>query len=196
MEPSPASRFESREDRVGNLSSHQEQEKKISAGVLCLRWEVDHGCCVDHLSRHDLSGIGPALRLYAGSAHDVTITGGCTGQSACFALDASGNPISGVVSQNYAAGQDYFSTTNTNRALSDAHSANTSDDAPALRSFVLGNRFAGVGIDPVFGYMLNTGQAFGFGASIALVFTLRPSGAYRRHPYQQAQQRREQASIG
>jgi len=43
LESSPGSRFESRETRIGILWGHQEQEKEVSAGVLCVRWNAITG---------------------------------------------------------------------------------------------------------------------------------------------------------
>jgi hypothetical protein len=38
----PSLRFEGREDRIGSLSGHQEQQKEISTGVLCVRRNIDY----------------------------------------------------------------------------------------------------------------------------------------------------------
>lgn len=56
-------------------------------------------------------------------------------------------------------------TSNVNRLRSDLFTAGDTN-GPAFRAAASGSRFASVAIDPAMGYMFNTGNAFGFGASL------------------------------
>jgi Pectate lyase superfamily protein len=110
-------------------------------------------------------GEGAAVRIDAGSLQNCHVFGG-GGQAVTWVVDGNGMPVGGCSMQN-ADGFDYVvGTTNPDRLRSDIFGVGN-PDGPPFRATASGNRFANVGIDPVLGYMFNTGNAFGFGASLA-----------------------------
>jgi hypothetical protein len=109
------------------------------------------------------AGQGAAIRIDAGSLQNCHVFGGA--QAVVSVVDGNGMPIGGCSVQN-TNGFDYVvGTSNVDRLRSDIFTAG--DEAgPAFRATASGNRFASVAIDPALGYMFNTGNAFGFGASL------------------------------
>jgi hypothetical protein len=110
-------------------------------------------------------GQGAAVRIDAGSLQNCHIFGG-SGLAVSWVVDANGIPIGGCSMQN-SNGFDYVvGTTNPDRLRSDIFSLADSN-GPPFRATASGSRFATVAIDPAAGFLFNTGNAFGFGASLA-----------------------------
>jgi hypothetical protein len=92
---------------------------------------------------------------------------GNTGFTAWDVIDTSGNPFPGCSITNLQ-GFDFITTNTGGNSLnlrSDIFPQNA-PQGPAVRLTLAPNRFAGVALDPTYGLMLNTGNAFGFGAGI------------------------------
>ena len=110
------------------------------------------------------AGQGPAIRMDAGALQGCQVIGG-NGQASTWVVDANGNPVGGCSTENYN-GYDYIVPTgNPDRLRSDLFPV-ADADGPAFRASTSGSRFASVAIDPALGYMFNTGNMFGFGASL------------------------------
>ena len=104
------------------------------------------------------------------SVYGCNIRSGGNFSSNGLVQDNNGNPVSGCSAQSWN-GFDYFVRSGGGggpdpRLRSDVN-VYGGYDGDALRATFNGSRFAGVGIDPVFGLMLNDGTDFGYGASIA-----------------------------
>ena len=113
---------------------------------------------------------GPAIQVDAGGVSNCSIRGGAINFASYSVTDNKGNPV-GTCSTTNRAGFDYIYGTQgvgngDTRLRSDIFTWGDSS-GPALRATFAGNRYAGVALDPVLGLMLNTGNDFGFGASIA-----------------------------
>jgi hypothetical protein len=109
-------------------------------------------------------GQGSAVKLDAGQLQNCHVVGSA-GFAVSAIIDGNGNPIGNCSTQN-SSGFDYIVTTSTlDRLRSDLFPVADSN-GPPFRATASGNRFASVGIDPAMGYMFNTGNAFGFGASL------------------------------
>lgn len=110
------------------------------------------------------NGQGSAVKIDAGAVQNCHVLGG-SGQAVTAVIDANGNPI-GSCSVENSSGFDYVvSTSNPDRLRSDIFSTANSD-GPPFRATASGNRFATVAIDPALGFLFNTGNSFGFGASL------------------------------
>ena len=110
-------------------------------------------------------GIGPAIRMDAGTLQGCHVIGG-SGLASSWVVDGNGMPVGGCSSEN-ANGFDFIvSTSASDRLRSDLFPV-ANVNGTAFRAAASGNRFASVAIDPVLGYMFNTGNMFGFGASLA-----------------------------
>lgn len=108
-------------------------------------------------------GEGSAIKIDAGALQNCHVFGG--GLAVVSVIDGNGNPIGGCSVQS-ANGFDYVvGTSNVDRLRSDLFTAGDTN-GPAFRAAASGSRFASVAIDPAMGYMFNTGNAFGFGASL------------------------------
>jgi hypothetical protein len=117
------------------------------------------------------------VHSYGGSPAAIVVTAGaleyyhiiaCGNFCSFGAQDANGNPLPGGISQTkngfdygVAAGSGYDY-----RLRSDMNAYGSSILGNSFRGSLNGNRFAGVGIDPVLGFMVNDGTDFGFGASV------------------------------
>jgi hypothetical protein len=111
------------------------------------------------------AGQGPAIRMDAGSLQGCFIIGG-SGQASSWVVDGNGMPVGGCSSENYNGFDFVVSTGNSDRLRSDLFPV-ADVNGPPFRAAASGNRFASVAIDPTLGYMFNTGNMFGFGASLA-----------------------------
>jgi Pectate lyase superfamily protein len=110
------------------------------------------------------NGQGSAVKIDAGAVQNCHVLGG-SGQSVTAVIDGNGTPI-GSCSVENSSGFDYVvSTSNPDRLRSDIFTIGNSD-GPPFRATASGNRFATVAIDPALGYLFNTGNSFGFGASL------------------------------
>ncbi len=110
------------------------------------------------------AGQGPAIRMDAGALQGCQVIGG-NGQASTWVVDANGNPVGGCSTENYN-GYDYIVPTgNPDRLRSDLFPV-ADADGPAFRASASGSRFASVAIDPALGYLFNTGNMFGYGASL------------------------------
>ena len=109
-------------------------------------------------------GQGTAVRMDAGTLQGCHVIGGSS-MSISPVVDGNGQPVGSCSSENYN-GFDYVVSSNPDRLRSDLFPAGNAD-GPPFRAATSGNRFASVAIDPALGYMFNTGNMFGFGASIA-----------------------------
>jgi Pectate lyase superfamily protein len=108
-------------------------------------------------------GQGAAVKIDAGTLQNCHVFGGA--QAVVSVIDGNGMPIGGCSMQN-SNGFDYVvGTSNVDRLRSDLFTAGDTN-GPAFRAAASGSRFASVAIDPAMGYMFNTGNAFGFGASL------------------------------
>ena len=110
------------------------------------------------------SGQGPAIRVDAGTLAGCHVIGG-SGQASTWVVDSNGNPVGGCSSENYNGFDFIVPTANSDRLRSDLFPI-ADPDGPAFRAAASGNRFASVAIDPALGYMFNTGNMFGYGASL------------------------------
>ena len=110
------------------------------------------------------SGQGPAIRMDAGTLAGCHVIGG-SGQASTWVVDSNGNPVGGCSSENYNGFDFIVPTANSDRLRSDLFPI-ADPDGPAFRAAASGNRFASVAIDPALGYMFNTGNMFGYGASL------------------------------
>ncbi len=111
------------------------------------------------------AGQGAAVRMDAGTLKNCHVVGGVS-NSVTWVVDGNGMPVGGCSMQN-ADGFDYVvNTTNPDRLRSDIFAVANSD-GPPFRATASGSRFANVAIDPAMGLLFNTGNAFGFGASLA-----------------------------
>ncbi len=111
------------------------------------------------------AGQGPAVRMDAGTLQGCHIVGGSS-QASTWAVDANSMPVGGCSSENYNGFDYVVSTSNADRLRSDLFPI-ADPNGPAFRAAASGNRFASVAIDPALGFMFNTGNMFGFGASLA-----------------------------
>jgi hypothetical protein len=115
----------------------------------------------------------PAIQIDHPSSSVVTgcnIRAGGGSFTSWWVVDSSGNPQPGCSitsggGLDFIVGQQGVGNGDT-RLRSDIFT--TSDSSgPAVRATYAGRRFAGIALDPVLGLLLNTGNDFGFGASIA-----------------------------
>jgi hypothetical protein len=110
-------------------------------------------------------GQGPAIRMDAGTLVGCHVIGG-SNQASTWVVDSNGNPVGGCSSQNFNGFDFIVSTGNLDRLRSDLFPL-ADANGPAFRATASGNRFASVAIDPALGFMFNTGNMFGYGASLA-----------------------------
>jgi hypothetical protein len=110
-------------------------------------------------------GEGPAIRMDAGTLEGCHVIGG-SGQASSWVVDGNGMPVGGCSSENYNGFDFVVATGNPDRLRSDLFPI-ADVNGPPFRAVAAGNRFASVAIDPTLGYMFNTGNMFGFGASLA-----------------------------
>lgn len=111
------------------------------------------------------SGQGPAIRMDAGTLQGCHVIGG-SNQASTWVVDSNGNPVGGCSTENYNGFDFIVPTGNPDRLRSDLFPV-ADANGPAFRAAASGNRFASLAIDPVLGYMFNTGNMFGYGASLA-----------------------------
>ena len=111
------------------------------------------------------AGQGPAIRMDAGTLQGCHVIGG-NGQASGWVVDGNGMPVGGCSSENYNGFDFVVSTGSSDRLRSDLFPI-ADANGPAIRAAASGNRFASVAIDPALGFMFNTGNMFGFGASLA-----------------------------
>ena len=119
------------------------------------------------------NGGSPAIQLDNPSASGVTscnIRAGGGSFTSWWVVDSAGNPQAGcsITSRggwDFILGMQGVGNGDT-RLRSDIFTASDSS-GPAVRATFAGKRFAGVALDPVLGLLLNTGNDFGYGASIA-----------------------------
>src|ERR1700723_1603241 len=108
-------------------------------------------------------GQGSAVKIDAGAIQNCHVFGGA--QAVLSVIDGNGVPIGGCSVQS-SNGFDYVvNTSNVDRLRSDLFTAGDTN-GPAFRAAASGGRFASVALDPAMGYLFNTGNAFGFGASL------------------------------
>src|ERR1700723_498686 len=119
------------------------------------------------------NGGSPAIQIDNPSSSVVTgcnIRAGGSSFTSWWVVDSSGNPQPGC-SITSGGGWDFILGkqgvgNGDTRLRSDIFTASDSS-GPAIRATYAGKRFAGVALDPVLGLLLNTGDDFGYGASIA-----------------------------
>jgi hypothetical protein len=111
------------------------------------------------------AGQGPAIRMDAGFLQECFVIGG-NGQASSWVVDGNGMPVGGCSSENNNGFDFVVSSGNSDRLRSDLFPV-ADVNGPPFRAAASGNRFASVAIDPTLGYMFNTGNMFGFGASLA-----------------------------
>ena len=119
------------------------------------------------------NGGSPAIQLDNPRASGVTscnIRAGGGSFTSWWVVDSAGNPQPGC-SITSGGGWDFILGmqgvgNGDTRLRSDIFTASDSS-GPAVRATFAGKRFAGVALDPVLGLLLNTGNDFGYGASIA-----------------------------
>src|SRR5579863_3192762 len=109
-------------------------------------------------------GQGPAIRMDAGTLAGCHVIG-ASGQASVWVVDGNGVPVGGCSSENYNGFDFVTATGNTDRLRSDLFPV-ADVNGPPFRAAASGNRFASVAIDPALGFMFNTGNMFGFGASL------------------------------
>ena len=113
------------------------------------------------------NGGSPAIQLdkgINGQLGNCYIWAARTSFTANGVVDGSGNPMPGCVVNNNT-GYDYTAG-NTGSFQGNLRSDDVGGLGPAFRDFLTGNRYAGVGLDPTFGLMLNTGNDFGFNSGV------------------------------
>ncbi|MGB7751837.1 MAG: glycosyl hydrolase family 28-related protein, partial [Candidatus Acidiferrales bacterium] len=110
------------------------------------------------------SGQGPAIRMDAGTLQGCYVIGG-SNQSSTWVVDSNGNPVGGCSTENFNGFDFIVPTGNPDRLRSDLFPVADANGL-AFRATASGNRFASLGIDPALGYMFNTGNMFGYGASL------------------------------
>jgi len=119
------------------------------------------------------NGGSPAIQIDNPKSSVVTscnIRAGASSFTSSWVIDSNGNPQPGCSitsggGWDFILGQQGVGNGDT-RLRSDIFTASDSS-GPAVRATYAGKRFAGVALDPVLGLLLNTGDDFGFGASIA-----------------------------
>jgi hypothetical protein len=119
------------------------------------------------------NGGSPAIQLDNPSSSRVTscnIRAGGGSFTSWWVVDSVGNPQPGC-SMTSGGGWDFILGmqgvgNGDTRLRSDIFTA-SDPSGPAVRATYAGKRFAGVALDPVLGLLLNTGNDFGYGASIA-----------------------------
>ena len=115
----------------------------------------------------------PAIQLDNPNASRVTscnIRAGGGSFTSWWVVDSTGDPQPGCSitsggGWDFVLGKQGVGNGDT-RLRSDIFTASDSS-GPAVRATYAGKRFAGVALDPVLGLLLNTGEDFGYGASIA-----------------------------
>jgi len=118
---------------------------------------------------HGLAGNGGNGKLVSVTAGTISgyNTDNCASNCVTGVVDSSGNPTGNGVQQAFSGGLDsVFDATDTFRLRTDFVGGGFASDSPSNRWFKKGSSIAGLGIDPLYGWLFADSTHFGFNASL------------------------------
>ena len=112
------------------------------------------------------SGQGNAIRMNSGSLNQAAIFCG-GGGDVCNAVDANGNPVTGVMVENPGSGFDFFTNASDTLRLRSDFDIFLEPDSPVMRVGQGGSQFANLGFDAANGLLFNSSpNTYGYTAGI------------------------------